>query len=119
MSEELVAKLATIATRSTAHMETDERAACIGTMLSDLEQLATLDGCIAAAWSIEILPALVELLERIDKRAVRMREALAGLVGASTLKELGPIEAIIRAAPIPERDKVGMLNAIHALQDTA
>lgn len=61
-NDKLAAKLASVRTKSTAHMETDERASCIGTMLDDLKQLARNDGCIAAAWAIEILPVLVEQL---------------------------------------------------------
>lgn len=61
-NDELAAKLASVRTKSTAHMETGERASCIGTMLDDLEQLARSDGCIAAAWAIEIMPVLVEQL---------------------------------------------------------
>ena len=44
-------------TASTAHMEHGERANGVHQMLLDLRQLATRDGCVAAAWALEKLLA--------------------------------------------------------------
>lgn len=50
--------LADSPTESTLHMSVDERTAGIAQMLDDLYQLATRDGCIAAAWALEKLLAV-------------------------------------------------------------
>lgn len=51
-----------------------------------------------------------------DKEKIKkLHGALAGLVGASETKELEQMEAIIRVAPVPDKDKVATINAIHAL----
>lgn len=47
--------LAKYPTKSTKHMEEDERAEGIEQMLKDLLALAHNDGCIAAAWTVEWL----------------------------------------------------------------
>jgi hypothetical protein len=46
-----------IITPSTAHMSPAERQACIKVMLEDLYLMARQDGCIAAAWALEVILA--------------------------------------------------------------
>ena len=48
-----VVALGRMPTKSTEHMEEDERRHAIGQMLADLYTLAVNDGCIAAAWAYE------------------------------------------------------------------
>ena len=48
-----------------------------------------------------------------------LRDALVGLVGASTKKELEAMEIYMRSLPMPQADRVAMINAIHALIETA
>ena len=48
-------ELALIPTKSTRHIHLKEREDGIGQMLRDLEMLARIDGCIAAAWALEFL----------------------------------------------------------------
>lgn len=48
-----VVALKRIPTKSTGHMDEDERGAAVGQMLADLYTLAVNDGCIAAAWAYE------------------------------------------------------------------
>ena len=52
-------ELADLPTKSTIKMTYEERLASIETMLSDLNQLARKDGCIAAAWALEFLEEIV------------------------------------------------------------
>lgn len=52
-SSSLARRLASHPTASTAHMERGERVA------GDLRRLASEDGCIAAAWALEVLDELV------------------------------------------------------------
>ena len=47
-----------------------------------------------------------------------LRNALAGLVGASDKAELEQMELAVRVLPAPEADKIASLNAIHALLAT-
>ena len=47
--------LSRVPTPSTRHMDPAEREAGIATMLSDLHRLASEDGCIAAAWALEMV----------------------------------------------------------------
>lgn len=49
---------------------------------------------------------------------VKLRSALAGLVGVDGKEELEQMELMIRAAQVPERDKMVTLNAVHTLLDT-
>lgn len=49
-----------------------------------------------------------------DERAT-LRRALAQLVGADTIEELRNMEAVMRAAPAPAKDKAAAIDAIHAL----
>ena len=65
---ELSEYLSTIPTISTKHMEQAEREAGIQTMLNDLFHLADRDGCIAAAWALEIIAELYRKLESAECR---------------------------------------------------
>lgn len=44
-----------------------------------------------------------------------LRRALAQLVGADTVEELQNMEAIMRVAPAPAKDRAAAIDAIHAL----
>lgn len=50
----------------------------------------------------------------LDDRS-KLRRALAQLVGADTIEELQSMEAIMRVAPAPAKDKAAAIDAIHAL----
>ena len=65
----------------------------------------------------KILTDHIKLCEKHPMR--KLRDALVGLVGASTKKELEEMEFVLRSLPAPEADKVAMINAIHALIETA
>lgn len=54
-TERVAMLLATYPTPSTKHMGEEERADGISQMLCDLDQLASSDGCIAAAWASEFV----------------------------------------------------------------
>lgn len=56
-------------------------------------------GCLAAEQRIDVL-----------------RQALVGLVGASTADELDAMEVFLRTTPAPAEDKAASINAIHALR---
>lgn len=63
---------------------------------------------------------LTQHILRCDKHPMRkLRVALAELVGASTLGDLASMEAMLRTIPTPDEDKRAMLNAVHALRETA
>jgi hypothetical protein len=47
-----------------------------------------------------------------------LRNALAGLVGASDKAELEQLELAMHVLPAPEADKIASLNAIHSLLAT-
>jgi hypothetical protein len=47
-----------IVTPSTKHMSPEERQDGIDQMIADLTKLAEVDGCIAAAWALEVVDAL-------------------------------------------------------------
>lgn len=49
---------------------------------------------------------------------MKLRRALAGLVGADTAKELDEMELGLRLMPGIEADKIAAVNAIHALRET-
>jgi hypothetical protein len=77
-------QLGKIPTPSTAHMDEGERADGCGQMLADLLQLASIDGCIAAAWAYEWI--LARLAADRAKREERERP-IAGNV--AWLRSLG------------------------------
>jgi len=47
-----------------------------------------------------------------------VREALVGIVGTDDTEELKVMEAAVRNADLPKRDKAVTIDAIHALQET-
>jgi hypothetical protein len=61
---------------------------------------------------------LLEHFERVGGERDRLRAALAAIVGASTREELEPMEAVIRAMPMPLEDRAASIDAIHALLAT-
>lgn len=63
------------------------------------------------------VPLNADLQRSWDKVTI-LRRALVGLVGVDGAKELAEMDAALRLIPAPEQDKVAMLNAIHALQET-
>ena len=50
---------------------------------------------------------------------VKLRNALSGLIGASTVQELSIMEANLRFMPGIESDKIAAINAINVLIETA
>ena len=56
-----------------------------------------------------------ELIAQRDK----LRAALVGLVGESDPQRLAEVEAIMYMAQVSAKDKAAMINAIHALIETA
>ena len=53
-----------------------------------------------------------------EAKVAKLRSALIGLVGASTEEELKVMEGIIRSSPVPDADKVAMINAINVIMET-
>ena len=72
------------------------------------------------AWGSDVLTEHIKICEKHPMRKAeatiaKLKSALAGLVGASKKEELEQMEILIRVAAVPDADKVGMINAIHAL----
>lgn len=55
-------------------------------------------------------------MREAEQKIERLRNALAGLIGASTKEELDAIELILRSTPATESDKIAAINAIDALR---
>jgi hypothetical protein len=77
-------------------------------------------GTPASGSDVQVLTDHIKICEKHPMREAeakieKLHKALAGLVGASEKGELEQMGAMIRIAPVPDRDKVGMLNAIHVL----
>jgi len=58
-------------------------------------------------------------MRKAEATIKKLHAALVGLVGSAEKDELESMEAMIRISPVPEADKVGMINAIHALIEMA
>ncbi len=58
-------------------------------------------------------------MRQVEADKAKLRTALVGLVGVETKEELEAMEAVIRLTPAPAADKVGIIDAIHALIATA
>ncbi len=54
-------------------------------------------------------------LRKAEETITLLRKALVGLVGSDNKDELNQMEAVLRAAPMPDKDKADTINAIHAL----
>ena len=77
----------------------------------------------APTWGDEILTDHIRVCTKHPMRKAEadialLRNALVGLVGASTREELEQIELAMRLVPAPEQDKAVTINAIHALLAT-
>ena len=75
------------------------------------------------AWGNEVLTEHIRVCPKHPMRKAEadmtlLRNALAGLVGASDKAELEQMELGVRVLPVPEADKIASLNAIHALLAT-
>ncbi|WP_439444501.1 hypothetical protein ABWU93_11655 [Xanthomonas translucens pv. translucens] len=57
-------------------------------------------------------------LRKAEANMLLLRDALAGLIGVSDPGNLRALEAELRAMPVPARDKVAMIDAVHALLST-
>ena len=68
------------------------------------------------AWGDRVLTNHIKVCEKHPMR--KLRQALVGLVGVDTKKELEEMELFLRLSPMPETDKVSTINAIHALLET-
>lgn len=69
----------------------------------------------------ELLTAHIKICEKHPMREAelkieRLKTALAGLIGASTKKELDAMEVAIRSIHAPDSDKAAAINAIDALR---
>lgn len=69
----------------------------------------------------ELLTEHIKICEKhpmreAEQKIERLRNALAGLIGASTKEELDAMELILRSTPAPELDKIAAINAIDALR---
>jgi hypothetical protein len=74
--------------------------------------------------SSQILTDHIKVCERHPLRAAeatiaKLRSALSGLVGVDGKEELVRMEAMVRMADAPAKDKAFMIDAIHALLETA
>lgn len=58
-------------------------------------------------------------LRAAESKIAKLRSALAGLVGVDGKEELETMEAMIRLADAPAKDKAVTIDAIHALLETA
>ena len=72
------------------------------------------------AWGSDVLTEHIKVCDKHPMRKAeatiaKLKSALAGLVGASKKEDLEAMEFLIRSAQVPDADKVGMINAIHAL----
>ena len=75
------------------------------------------------AWGNEVLTEHIRAcpkhpMRKAEADIAKLRNALAGLVGASDRAELEQMELAVRVIPAPEADKIASLNAIHALLAT-
>ena len=61
----------------------------------------------------------IEMIEQAKEEVAKLRGALVGLVGSDDVNELKAMELTIRVTPAPEADKAKIINAIHALIETA
>lgn len=57
-------------------------------------------------------------LRAAEETIAKLRSALAGLVGVDGKEELDQMEAMIRLADVPDKDKAVTIDAIHALLET-
>jgi len=60
--------------------------------------------------------ARLPLLDRMEVRLQRLKQALEGLIGGATREELAAIEVGARMLPAAAQDRAVALDAIHALQ---
>lgn len=72
----------------------------------------------------ELLTEHIKICEKHPMREAEgkikvLRNAVAGLVGADSPKELDQMEIVIRTSPVPDSDKAVAINAIDALRATA
>ncbi len=76
------------------------------------------------AWGSNVLTEHIKIcdkhpMRKAESTIAKLKAALIGLVGASGKDELEKMEVLIRVAPVPDADKVGMINAIHTLIELA
>ena len=55
-------------------------------------------------------------MREAEQKIDRLRNALIGLIGASTKEELDAMELTIRSTPAPDSDRIIAINAIDALR---
>lgn len=71
----------------------------------------------------EVLTEHIKICEKHPMRKLeqdnqKLKKSLLDFVGVSTKKELEDMETILRLMPMPGKDKIITLNAIHVLIDT-
>ena len=76
------------------------------------------------AWGADVLTEHIKIckkhpMRKAEETIAKLKAALIGLIGASEKDELEKMEMLIRVAPVPDTDKLGMLNAIHVLIELA
>ncbi len=80
-------------------------------------------GTPASGSEVQVLTDHIKICEKhpmrkAEAKIAKLRQALAGLIGAETSDELRQMEAAMRFVPAPEADKAISLNAIHVLLET-
>ncbi len=73
-------------------------------------------------WGNEVLTEHIKVcgkhpMRKLESDKQRLLKSLLDLVGVQTKKELEDMEAVIRLMPMPEKDRITTLNAIHTLID--
>ncbi len=71
-------------------------------------------------WGKKVLTDHIKICEKhtlrqAEKRILKLRKALIGLIGVETKEELEQMEAAIRIMPVPDIDRMKTINAIAAL----
>jgi hypothetical protein len=57
-------------------------------------------------------------MREAEATIIKLRSALAGLVGVDGKEDLEQMELMLRVAQAPDHDKMVTLNAVHTLLDT-
>lgn len=76
------------------------------------------------------IPQIIAVLQRYlvnkfnqpdeaEAKIFKLRDALIGLVGAATKKELTGMELFLRSSQAPSTDIIAAINAVHILLETA
>lgn len=122
---ELAEKLNQIGTRYGSLMGSEEREAGIHQMILDLGTLAKQDGCVAAAWAIEMIRQyvdhrdhIVRLLQKANRRVEKLEQIIESVAGEfptaidinhrNVMVSIGEIETIFRDYETEKRERAEM-----------